>query len=229
MQESLKHVEQTKQIPTKGLALLVDVVINKFWDLMKLNLLILVSSIFVVSIPAAITAGCRIVIMMLRHEHYFVYSDYFYWFKKEFLRSLLVGVLFTIAMVLCSTASYLYLLYFGHSIFSLIFLTIGVLILALLIISLFHCYSMLAFVDLQFGSLLKNSWLLAMARFASNFVVLIIIVLFVALHIYLWPYSLFLVIIISLSIMLLLSTFVAYENIVMFVLKKEESEDGNDA
>ena len=223
MKRNKDEVIATKPLPTKGLALLKDVFFNKFWDLMKLNLLMITSGLFIITIPASVTAGSRIIINMLRHEHYYLLSDYWRYFRKEFFASF-GGLLFFLAMAFSAYANYLYLLYFGDSLLGIILVLIGIVIMILFYISGYHYFCLLVFVDLKFSALMKNAWLLAMTGFGKNSLVVIVLMLWLGIHIFGLPFTFLLLPMITFSWPLLLTTYNAYGNIATYVLKKEEEE-----
>lgn len=67
--------------------------LREYWmDLVKLNLLFLVGSLLIISIPASVTAMSRIVAAMLHREKYALVRDFFATWKKEFVSSLAIGV-----------------------------------------------------------------------------------------------------------------------------------------
>lgn len=69
------------------------VLLKENWmDIIKLNLLFLVGCLAVISIPAAVTAMCRIVSSMLRREKYSLAKDFFSAMKAELFSSLLIGL-----------------------------------------------------------------------------------------------------------------------------------------
>ena len=67
--------------------------LREYWmDLVKLNLLFVIGSLLIVTIPASVTAMCRIIAAMLHREKYALVRDFFSTWKKEFGPSLAIGI-----------------------------------------------------------------------------------------------------------------------------------------
>ncbi len=210
-------------IPSEGVALFFDVVTNKFWDLVKLNLLMIVFSLAIISIPAVFSAASRIIIMMLRHEHYNLGSDFIKYFVSDFFSALIGGSVLSILIACTFFGSYqLFALYQNLSM-----VLLGIAIFSIVIIGAFtlaNYYPLNCFVKLSVINLLKNALLLVFVDIFRTMVIFIIFMSFVCLHIFLWPYSFLFLIFISLSFTQLLFTFNAYFKIKKYIVKEDGHE-----
>lgn len=83
------HEDMEKRRGIKGYFLLL----KEYWvDIVKLNLLFVLAALPVITIPAAVTAMCRIVTAMLRDEKYSLVKDFFSCLKSELVPSLFIGI-----------------------------------------------------------------------------------------------------------------------------------------
>jgi uncharacterized membrane protein YesL len=74
-----------------GLMLLGEIVVREAWELFKLNLLVALFSLPIVTAPAAHTAGLRVAASMVRDENVYLWRDYRAAFRETFLRATVVG------------------------------------------------------------------------------------------------------------------------------------------
>ncbi len=66
-----------KDAPKKrGLALFLQIIGREAWDLFALNLMIVVLSLPIVTIPAVYAAATRICVSMVRDENIYLYRDF---------------------------------------------------------------------------------------------------------------------------------------------------------
>ncbi len=72
-----------KDAPKKhGLALFGQIVVREAWDMFKLNLLIVVFSLPIITIPATHAAATRICISMVRDENTYLWRDFWQAFRR---------------------------------------------------------------------------------------------------------------------------------------------------
>ena len=145
----------------KGFARYMETLWREFFPLLKLNLLFLISCIPIVTIPAAITGLSRITVTMVRDRNYFMLSDYWDAFKRDFWRSLVAGLVSVILLAVFGLSTWFY-----YSLAQ----TIGKLMLAFAGVSLgllitvmgasMHFFPMLAMVELPTTKLMLNSVLI---------------------------------------------------------------------
>ncbi len=98
-----------KDAPKKeGLALFADICWREAWELFKLNALILVCCIPVVTIPAVCAAATRIAVLMISDEVIFLGRDYWRAFRRYFIPATLWGIVFGAGLGLTGYAAFIY-------------------------------------------------------------------------------------------------------------------------
>jgi uncharacterized membrane protein YesL len=209
-------------MPKKDVTLFFEVLKNKTGDLIKLNILFLLSGLLIVSLPAACCANCKLLIMMIEAKPYSLYQEFFKAFKKYFISSFFgtVGILFVLS--LCGFTNSLYAIYFGESIFGLILIIIGLLLGVLLIIMLGNFWVLVALEELSFIDTIKEAWFLAIVKFPKNLFNFILIIMVIILHLMAWPFSLLLGLFITISLLLLLVTINTYCNFSELMVSQKE-------
>lgn len=83
-----------KPLPQSGFLRLLMISGTHFWKLVGVNLLFLLFSLPVVTLPAALCALNRVCILIYRKGNCFLWMDFREEFRRSFLRSLLPAVLF---------------------------------------------------------------------------------------------------------------------------------------
>lgn len=224
-QFTFKQNRSAKAPPTKGLALLGDVLINKFWDLLKINLLLIIGGLGVVTLPATLAASGRIIILMFNHQHYNLYSDFWDYFKRDFWMALLGGAIFSGLILLAAFSGYFYYLYYGNSILGMFGWITALIVGVLACLAMFVYYPLLGYVDLPFGKNFRNSCLLACVEVASSLILVFILGCMILLFGLLWPYSVLAWLIMGFSFSHLLVTFVSYNKIVKYILIKDGTNE----
>ncbi len=212
----------------QGFDLLSQVIRAELINLVKLNLLTLACSLLLVTIPATITAACRVLVLFMRQEKVEVSSEFFRCFKKEFGASSLGGFMFIAILLACGFAETFYIIYFSANFFGILLVLVGCIMLMIIIIATYHFFVLTAIADLKLFTAIKNAWLLALVRLPNNFLYVIIVFLIISAHIAIWPIALVLIVLISLSFILLLLSVNAYENIVNLVFILPEENNGNE-
>lgn len=98
-----------KDAPKKrGLALFAQIVGREFWELFKLNLLIVLFSLPVVTIPATHAAATRICISMSRDENVYLFRDFLEALRALAWPATLWGFAFAGCLTLCGYAAFIY-------------------------------------------------------------------------------------------------------------------------
>ena len=150
----------------------MDMLWREFFELLKLNLLFVLSCVPIITIPAALTAMHRITSVMVRDENHFLWPDYWKAFRRDFWKSLGGGAAIAAVMALfvLSTVFY-YNLMQVNKVFVLLAGFAACVVLLTLCVS-FYFFPMLAMVDLPLGALLialyiKNAYNILM--FAWSF------------------------------------------------------------
>lgn len=98
-----------KDAPKKhGLALFGQIVAREAWDLFKLNLMIVVFSLPIITIPATHAAATRICISMVRDENTYLWRDFWQAFCRYFKAATAWGFASAIALGFSGYAAFIY-------------------------------------------------------------------------------------------------------------------------
>lgn len=209
----------------KGLALFLEILWREFWALLKLNVLFLLSCIPIVTIPAAITAMSRITVSMVRDKNFFLLSDYWKAFRRDFGKSLLAGILLAVGFGLFGLSTWFYHMLSQSS--GVLFLILAgcslCLLLTVYFISLYF-FPMLAMVDLPLKPLLINSCVLSYTCFKRTLPAAVITLLISLLCVGLLPYSMVYIVVILFSLNSLIANFFIVKPITEQVLGIKEPE-----
>ena len=79
--------------PKQGLALLADVVARNWWELIQLNLLVVLFGLTVVTLPAALVAAGRVCVLMLEDRNLYLGRDFSAAFRQKFWPATAAGAL----------------------------------------------------------------------------------------------------------------------------------------
>ena len=155
-------------IRKRGFVGYMDMLWREFFELLKLNLLFVLSCVPIITIPAALTAMHRITSVMVRDENHFLWPDYWKAFRRDFWKSLGGGAAIAAVMALfvLSTVFY-YNLMQVNKVFVLLAGFAACVVLLTLCVS-FYFFPMLAMVDLPLGALLKNSMALVFGNIGKT-------------------------------------------------------------
>ena len=190
--------DKEKETPKGGVKRVGYILWNYAGRLVGANVLFLLCCIPIVTIPAALSALNRYLLVIYRVGYGFSLEDYWKEFKSDILKNLPVGVL---AGALGFYSCYLLSLAgnFGkgttHDV--LIGCGIGVMIFAILIGG--YYFVMSAMLDLGVGVLLKNTFLIMVLEWKLSMVIVITVVIAGGILLALAPYSLFLLLTIGVS------------------------------
>ena len=207
----------------KGFALFWEILWREFWGILKLNLLFLVSCIPVVTIPAAITAMSRITVTMVRDRNYFMLTDYWKAFKRDFGKSLLGGLVLAAALGLFGLSTWFY--YMLSQSAGKLFLILAGCSLCLLLTAFFvslYFFPMLAMVDLNLKHLLLNSCVLSYSCIKRTLPAALITLAILLICIGLLPFSMVYIVVILFSLNSLISNFFLVKPIEEHVLGIKE-------
>lgn len=210
----------------KGLALFLEILWREFWGILKLNLLFLVSCIPVVTIPAAITAMNRITVTMVRDRNYFMMTDYWKAFKRDFGKSLLGGIVLLLAFGLFGLSTWFYYMVSQSS--GALFLILAGCSLCLLLTAYFislYFFPMLAMVDLDFKHLFLNSCVLSYSCIKRTLPAALITLAILLVCIGLLPFSMVYIVVILFSLNSLIGNFFLVKPIEQHVLGIRESAE----
>ena len=208
----------------KGFARYLETLWREFFPLIKLNLLFLLSCIPIITIPAAMTAMNRITVSMVRDRNYFMWTDYWEAFKRDFGRSLLAGILLTVALGLFGLSAWFYYMLAQST--NKFFLLLSGASLCLLLTAFgtaLYFFPMLAMVELPTKKLLLNSCIMTYSCFRKTVPAVLLSAVLLIASIGLLPYSFITLVFIAFSLTSVTSNFFLVKPILVTVLGQEES------
>src|SRR5215217_4344641 len=134
-----------KGLPRRtGLPLFAEILIREWWALIKLNLLIVLFSLPLVTLPAAHAAGIRVTIRMVRDQDVYLWREFTTGFLALLLPATIYGLGGGMALALCVYAMFIYgQLAAGNPLFSAM-LTVCLAAAAFLAVTLVHLFVLLA-------------------------------------------------------------------------------------
>jgi uncharacterized membrane protein YesL len=94
--------------PKTGFALLADVLARNWWELLQLNLLYILFSLPLVTLPAAHVAATRVTVTMLEDRNVYLMRDFWEAFRGRFWRALVLGVAAVLAIGLPAYGTYIF-------------------------------------------------------------------------------------------------------------------------
>lgn len=208
----------------------ISAFIHHFSDIVAVNLLMALSFLTIVGIPAAFVAGAAVFLRIFRNEPYSLRRDYFTAFRREFRHSLIVG--FAI-LILEAASIFAASLYYRMSAGNPLLAIAAILCIALAFVwlaSSFYLWPMLAIVDLPAGVIFKNSLQLAFLAAPRNLIVLFSMLIVGFIYGWKLPLSLIVVPLFSFGPILFLATHVAYDGLQKYVLRDggNEPRDGTE-
>lgn len=209
-----------------------DIYFRKFWNLILINLLYLLSCLPIITIGPATAAVSKILRNYAREEHAFIFSDFWETFKQNFWKSIGISVLnvilfsilyFDISFFLSNNEQIINVSSTMPPLIRIISLAVTLSGLVLLLFFNYYVFTMLVTFKLNFKQLLKNSFIFALIGFWRNILITIILAIITLLvYIYLLPVGgVFL-------ILLYFSTCGLIINFITYPLIKKHMIDGYD-
>ena len=193
--------------PKQGLALLADVVARNWWELIQLNLLVVIFSLPLVTIPAALAAATRICVLMLEDCNVYLGRDFLGAFRQMFWKATAVGVMGIGLAGLAAYAAYIFLQAAKANLLLALPLTVSASTAVFAVIVASYAFILLALRDQPLALLLKHALLGALARPIPALAALGFVGLLWVLHILFYPASLFMPAVINFSFGTLAVTF----------------------
>ena len=151
-----------------------QLLVDKFWLLIKLNFLFILFCIPIVTIPASIGALYSITTLLVQRKHVFILSDFIQKFKENWKQSTISFILLGIFLFL---SLFCLNLYFNLSqtkqIFCILFfLTLSILF--FILIMSFYIYPLITTISLPILYILKNSLFLSIVCIKNSVCSLIV-------------------------------------------------------
>ncbi|SNY90218.1 Uncharacterized membrane protein YesL [Cohaesibacter sp. ES.047] len=201
-----------KDEPRKtGLALFGSIIFREAWELFKLNLLMLLLAIPLITIPASFAAACHITTRMIDDEVVFLWRDFWRAFVRLFFKATGLGLGLGVAGGICCYAAYIYgqmalqtMLYIAPA-------ALAVAIALFLLMAAVGAFTLLARFDLPLGMLMRCGFLTALARPLPILAGVLFAVSLWGAHILFYPASIFMPVILNFSLGTLAMTFSAFK------------------
>ena len=203
--------------PKTGLALIADVVARTWWELILLNLLVLLFALPLVTLPAALVAAARICVLMLDDRPVYLGRDFFETFRRRFWQATVLGFVASAGIGLSGYAAFAFLQAAKATILLALPLTISAATTVFLAIATIYALVLLAQREQSFGLLLRRALLGALARPLPPLGALAFVALLWVLHVVFYPVSVFMPVLINFSFGMLAVVFGVHQATVRLV------------
>ncbi len=207
-----------EDVKKRGFMGFMETLWREFFELIKLNLLFLITCIPVVTIPLALTAMSDITVTMVCDKNHFLWPDYWKAFKRSVAQSLLGGLAYAVILVAFTASTVFYYRLMSATKLFVVLSGFSACLLLFAFASAMYFFPMAARVDLPTKTLLKNAVILTFTNFRKTLPAMLWGVLFLILGIGLLPVSAIFVVFIMFSFMSLISTYLLWPSIAREVL-----------
>ncbi|HPS47615.1 MAG TPA: DUF624 domain-containing protein [Flexilinea sp.] len=198
---------------------------ENFFELIKLSLIFILFSLPIFTVFASITAMNYVISKIINDRLVFIWDDFLKAFKSNFLRSTLYGILSSVIFVLLMLGwnisnQITALPSLIQVILKVFYIFIGI----VLILHTVYFYSIQAWIDLPFRSVLRNAILIQFVAYKTTlkiFLILIVVIPFI------WifrPITYFLIPFFSATIVFLINSY-AMQPIQKYLIIKKPEED----
>ncbi|HNY19144.1 MAG TPA: DUF624 domain-containing protein [Flexilinea sp.] len=198
---------------------------ENFFELIKLSLIFILFSLPIFTVFASITAMNYVISKIINDRLVFIWDDFLKAFKSNFLRSTLYGILSSVIFVLLMLGwnisnQIIALPSLIQVILKVFYIFIGI----VLILHTIYFYSIQAWIDLPFRSVLRNAILIQFVAYKTTlkiFLILIVVIPFI------WifrPITYFLIPFFSATIVFLINSY-AMQPIQKYLIIKKPEED----
>lgn len=152
----LFHKQVDRPVPQSGAKRYFFLLGTHFWKFVLLNLLFLVFSLPIVTIPAGICAVNRVCIKLIDSGNAFVWSDFWEEWKRSAIKALFPGIL----MAVCLFIGYYFIslgISNGGSIFAMVFYALGLFAALFALAFGSWIFALISMLSLPVSALLKNA------------------------------------------------------------------------
>lgn len=207
--------------PKTGLSLFVEIFVREFWQLVKLNLLFLLTCLPIVTIGAAIGAMNKVTVRMVRDIPNDVWSDYWRGFRENWKSTTVLGLL---GAVLFGGGFLGLWLYEPQPILRVV--TVAVLI----FMSMFwlYLYPLLTSTTLSVSGAIHDALLLPILCFYHSLPACLLIFLLFMLQILFFPLSFPVLFLCGFSIPSFIASFAAWSGIRKHIVRDQEQQASSD-
>lgn len=203
-----------KDAPTKkGLALFFEILIREFWQLIKLNLIFVISCIPIITVGPAISGMTRSVTKMVRDVPNDVLEDFKDGFRDDMKTSIIYGIL---GLILFGGGFLGIILYTDHPILQMM----SFIFLIFLANIWIYIFPLKTSTTLDPAVWLRNAFLLSAIQFYYSIPTAILCLLFFGAQLFLFPFSIPLSLFLGFSIPCFISCFAAWSGIKRYIIKE---------
>ncbi len=202
-----------------GMALLFSVTYQHLFELLKLNLLFILLCLPIITIPAALTAMGNVTLKIIREEVFFFGEDFWGVFRKNFGKSLIIGLPAGLILAASVFVITFYRAALSISLLNYVPLVIAVITVVMVLFVGAYAFPMLSTIDLPLGKILRNSLILALMRLPYNAAAFLGIAFIWLLTLVTLPVSLLIIISCLFSLSSLISSFCVWSGIRKYILK----------
>ena len=197
-----------KDAPKKtGLALFVDILGREWWELVKLNLLFILFSLPLVTLPAAQVAATRICVAMVEDRNCYLWRDFWETFRARFVAATLAGISLGVAFGVTGFALAAYVRAAAQNLAFSLPLAVALVVLALVPLLAAHLFALLAMSRLPLSRLLPVACLGLLARPLPGLAAMGFVAALWLLHVLLYPASILMPAVLNFSVGTLAMTF----------------------
>jgi len=198
-------------MPEGGPARYFSLLFSNIWKLIGANLLFVLFSLPLVTLPAALCALNRVCILIYKNGFCYLWQDFFGEFKSSFKRSLLPALMFLGFLAFAYYAMSLGLTNAGLPLWSMIFWTLGIMFALAALAWGSYFFVLVAMLEQGNKDVLKNARLLCMISPGKAMMTVLIVIAAAALTAALLPVSVFLVLLIIPAIVQYTVSYLVYE------------------
>ncbi|MCQ2437346.1 MAG: DUF624 domain-containing protein [Clostridia bacterium] len=178
-----------ERVSRRGFAGFMEMLWREFFELLKLNLLFILTCIPVITIPAAMAAMHHITVTMVEDKNHFLWQDYWRIFKRDFVKATLGGLIYAVAIAIFVLSTYFYYNLMAWHMLTVIFAGLSACLLILIVMSSMYFFPMLVRVELKLKPLLKNAVFMTFANIKRSLLAFLWLVIFLGAGIGLLPLS----------------------------------------
>lgn len=154
-----------KNAPRKrGLALFAEILRREWWEMVKLNLLFIIASLPLVTIPAALAATTSVSLAHVEDRNSWLLRDFTEAFRRFFLRATLLGIVLTVALALGGLAVTTYAAAARDSLVNVVPLSISLVATAFIAVFACHMLVLMVMQTLPIGQLVRLAALASIMR-----------------------------------------------------------------
>ena len=214
--------------PASGLKRAGYMALTHFWKLITANILFVLFSLPIITMPAALTALDRVCVIIFRDGNIFLWYEFWKEFRRSFVRVLAPGILFGLGLF----AGYFFMsLGNGNperGMITILFWTIGMMMTLTVLLVGEYFFVMVSVLEVSNFDALRNAVLLSLARPVRSAAILLILFLLLFGALALLPLSLILIVFIWAVLAQYPVSCLAYDMIEKMILipyqnRKEES------